>query len=100
MAPGRLHRLHHSDRPGVARAADGFGLAAPSRLEPGLFRRAAESGGVVFAAFVCIVLVMPPNELAGKTLAGLLVGLGVLYFAAVRKRFKGPEWSHKGDGRP
>jgi hypothetical protein len=26
-------------------------------------------------------------------LAGLLVGLGVLYFAVVRKRFKGPEWS-------
>jgi hypothetical protein len=41
---------------------------------------------------------MPPNELAGKTLAGLLVGLGVLYVAVVRKRFKGPEWSRDRQG--
>jgi amino acid transporter len=52
---------------------------------------------IVFAAFICVVLIMPPNELAGKTLAGLLVGLGVLYVTAVRKRFKGPEWSKQGD---
>jgi amino acid transporter len=55
---------------------------------------------MVFAAFLCVVLVMPPNALAGKTLAGLLMGLGVLYFAVVRKRFKGPEWSRHGDDQP
>ena len=54
---------------------------------------------VVFAAFICVVLIMPPNELAGKTLAGLLVSLGVLYAAVVRKRFKGPEWSRHGEER-
>ena len=47
---------------------------------------------IVFAAVISVVLVMPPNELAGKTLAGLLVGLGFLYFTVVRKRFRGPEW--------
>jgi hypothetical protein len=26
--------------------------------------------------------------------------LGVLYFAVVRKRFKGPEWSRHGDDQP
>jgi amino acid transporter len=48
---------------------------------------------MLYAGFICGVLIMPPNELAGKTLAGLLAGLGVLYAAAVRGRFKGPEWS-------
>jgi hypothetical protein len=50
---------------------------------------------IMFAAFICVVLIMPPNELAG-TLAGLLAGLGVLYFAVVRKRFKGLEWGRPG----
>ena len=54
----------------------------------------------MFAGFICVVLVMPPNELAGKTLGGLLVGLGVLYAAVVRKRFKGPEWSHHDGEQP
>jgi hypothetical protein len=53
---------------------------------------------IVFAAVICVVLIMPPNELAGKTLAGLLAGLGVLYVAVARKKFKGPEWSrHAGE---
>jgi amino acid transporter len=55
---------------------------------------------LLFAAFICVVLVMPPNELAGKTLAGLLLGLGALYAGVVRRRFKGPEWSrHSGELR-
>jgi len=32
---------------------------------------------------------MPPNEPAGKTLAGLLAGLGVLYAPVVRKSSRG-----------
>jgi amino acid transporter len=52
---------------------------------------------VLYAAFICVVLIMPPNELAGKTLAGLLVALGVLYATAVRRKFKGPEWSRRAD---
>ena len=55
---------------------------------------------IVFAAFICVVLIMPPNELAGETLAGLLVGLGVSYFVVVRKRFKGPDWSRHGEESP
>jgi hypothetical protein len=65
----------------------------------GRFGAALNLVAMVFAAFICVVLVMPPNQLAGKTLAGLLAGLGVLYAAVVRKRFKGPEWSHHGDER-
>jgi hypothetical protein len=37
---------------------------------------------------------MPPNLLAGETLAGVLVVLGLLYRFEVRKRFRGPDWAH------
>ena len=49
---------------------------------------------IAFAVFISCVLVMPPNQLAGETLAGLLVGLGMLYALIVRHRYKGPGWSH------
>ena len=34
-----------------------------------------------YGAAACIILVMPPNELAGKTLAGVLLGLTAIYLA-------------------
>jgi amino acid transporter len=49
---------------------------------------------IVFAVFICIVLVMPPNQLAGETLAGLLLALAALYAFVARRRYKGPKWSH------
>jgi amino acid transporter len=49
---------------------------------------------IAFAAFICIVLVMPPNQLAGETLAGLLIALAALYTFVARRRYKGPKWSH------
>lgn len=49
---------------------------------------------ILYAAFICVVLVMPPNLLAGKTLIGLLVGLCVLYLGFVRRHYAGPQWSH------
>jgi amino acid transporter len=48
---------------------------------------------IVYGFTACVILVMPPNELAGKTLAGVLTALVVIYFAAVRKAFRGPEWA-------
>ena len=48
---------------------------------------------ICYAAFICVVLVMPPNQLAGFTLAGLLAALGVLYAAIARRKFQGPAWS-------
>ena len=49
---------------------------------------------IAFAVFICIVLVMPPNQLAGETLAGLLIALAALYTFVARRRYKGPKWSH------
>ncbi len=60
----------------------------------GRFGPAINIVAVVFAVFISFVLVMPPNQLAGETLAGLLFGLGILYVAIVRHRYQGPKWSH------
>jgi amino acid transporter len=48
---------------------------------------------ILYAGFICVMLVMPPNELAGKTLLGLLAALGLLYALSARKVYRGPEWS-------
>ncbi|MBL8241356.1 MAG: amino acid permease [Bryobacterales bacterium] len=54
---------------------------------------------IVYGAFACVILVMPPNDLAGKTLAGVLLLLLAIYLAAVRKSFRGPEWAEGGHSR-
>jgi amino acid transporter len=48
-----------------------------------------------YAVFISIVLVMPPNDLAGKTLGGVLAALGLLYWFEVRHKFRGPEWARE-----
>ncbi|HET8548011.1 MAG TPA: amino acid permease [Bryobacteraceae bacterium] len=48
---------------------------------------------VLYTGFLCIVLVMPPNELAGYTFGGLLAVLVVLYASRARYFYKGPEWA-------
>ena len=42
----------------------------------GRFGPAINMVAIAFAVFICFVLVMPPNQLAGETLAGLLLGSG------------------------
>lgn len=46
-----------------------------------------------YTALICVVLVMPPNELAGETLAGVIVALGLAYWLGVRRNFRGPDWA-------
>lgn len=46
---------------------------------------------VVWCVFVNVVGGMPPNTLAAKLLVATLLGLVVLYFAVVRRTFKGPK---------
>ena len=60
----------------------------------GRFGPAVNTVAIAFAGFICFVLIMPPNQLAGETLAGLLVALGLLYLAIARHRYQGPKWSH------
>ncbi len=60
----------------------------------GRFGPAVNAVAIAFAGFICFVLIMPPNQLAGETLAGLLIALGLLYAAVARRRYRGPNWSH------
>jgi amino acid transporter len=58
-------------------------------------------GGVVnliaiaYTVFICGILVMPPNELAGKTFVALLGLLGAMWMTSMRRRYHGPEWSSR-----
>ncbi len=55
---------------------------------------------MVYTVFISIVLMMPPNQLAGKTFLGLLAGLAVLYALMARRTYRGPEWSRAGRNPP
>jgi amino acid transporter len=48
---------------------------------------------IVYSVFISAVLMMPPNELAGKTLAGVLGILTIVYCLEVRRKYTGPEWA-------
>jgi amino acid transporter len=48
---------------------------------------------VAWAAFVLVVCMLPPNQLAGALLLGVVAALAVLYNALVRGKFKGPKIS-------
>ncbi|HXE05676.1 MAG TPA: amino acid permease [Bryobacteraceae bacterium] len=50
---------------------------------------------ITYAIFICFVLIMPPNELAGKTLAGVVAILTLIYWLNVRRKFRGPEWARQ-----
>lgn len=48
-----------------------------------------------YATFACFTLTMPPNELAGYTLAVVCAVLVLLYFLSVRKHYEAPAWTQK-----
>ena len=50
---------------------------------------------IVYSLFVAVILVMPPNHLAGQTMAGVLAILAVIYVVRVRRLFRLPEWATK-----
>lgn len=51
---------------------------------------------VGYAVFICAILVMPPNDLAGRALLALLAALAALYLLEARRKYRGPEWARKG----
>jgi amino acid transporter len=48
-----------------------------------------------YTSFICFVLIMPPNELAAKTLGGVLAALAAIYLFEVRHKYKSPEWARE-----
>jgi amino acid transporter len=68
-----------------------LGSAPPWNL--GRYSRLCNATAITYTVVVCIVLVMPPNTLAGVTFAALLAALTLLWFAWARRVFKAPAWS-------
>jgi hypothetical protein len=48
---------------------------------------------MVWVAFITIILAIPDNMRAGKTIAGLTVALTAWYLLAERRRFRGPAFA-------
>jgi amino acid transporter len=59
----------------------------------GRFGGAVNAIAIVYTAVICVILVMPPNALAGQTFGGLCMALTLLYILRARHFYKGPEWS-------
>jgi amino acid transporter len=81
-----------------------LGLRARSRAHPwttaavwSLGRRGTIVNivAIVYTAIVSVVLIMPPNQLAGQTLFCAIGILAIIYRAFVRHRFAGPEWARE-----
>ncbi|MBS1804499.1 MAG: amino acid permease [Acidobacteria bacterium] len=58
----------------------------------GRWGTALNSIALVYTLFICFVLMMPPNQLAAKTLVGVLIVLSLVYILEVRRKFITPGW--------
>jgi amino acid transporter len=50
---------------------------------------------IIYTVFICAVLVMPPNELAGQTFLGLFALLLLTWLLRVRSHYAGPDWTRQ-----
>jgi amino acid transporter len=71
-----------------ARKANVYTQRGPWHL--GSYSNIVNLAAVVWTVFICVILVMPPNQLAGKTMLALFVLLSVWYWVSERHRFRGP----------
>ncbi len=47
---------------------------------------------IAWTAFICVVMMMPPNQLAGESMAAVTVALVIYYWMYARKTYSGPKW--------
>ena len=80
VALGLRARLRGSDWPALAQWTLGKWGAALNAI------------ALAYTLFICFVLMMPPNQLAAKTLAGVLAALALIYFLEVRRKYAVPAW--------
>lgn len=78
-------------------------LRAGSNLERGpwhlgAFSRAINVIAILWVVFLSIILSLPDNYRAGKSLLALCAVLGIWYLAYERQRFPGPVWSQANEG--
>jgi amino acid transporter len=55
---------------------------------------AVNAVSVLYTGLIVVVLMMPPNALAGETLAGVVAILAAIYAIEVRRKYRGPQWVH------
>jgi amino acid transporter len=48
---------------------------------------------MAWTAFICVIMVMPPNETAGRSLAVVSAALAVFYWSSARRTYRGPSWT-------
>jgi amino acid transporter len=70
-----------------ARRAGLWSEPGPWRL--GRWSNAVNVIAIGWTVFICFILVMPPNQVAGETMLVLLALLAAWYFISERQRFKG-----------
>ena len=70
-----------------ARRAGSWQERGPWHL--GRYSNLVNALALAWTAFICVMLVMPPNQLAGKTMLGATLGLGLAYLGYERRRFAG-----------
>ena len=61
----------------------------------GKFGSAINLIAILWVLFITMILSIPDDMRAGKTIAGLTVLLGVWYVVSERHRFRGPAWAPK-----
>jgi amino acid transporter len=59
----------------------------------GRWGAAVNGVSLVYTLFICCVLIMPPNQLAAKTLGGVLGTLAIVYVMEVRRKYRVPAWT-------
>ena len=74
-----------------ARRGKGTGERGPWRL--GRYSSALNVVAILWVAFISVILSIPENGRAGKTIAAVSVLLGLWYLLRERHRFTGPSWS-------
>jgi amino acid transporter len=60
----------------------------------GRYGRAINVIAILYTGAICVILVMPPNALAGQTFVGLCLALTLLYLVSARRYYRGVSW-HK-----
>jgi amino acid transporter len=59
----------------------------------GRYGWAINLAAILWVIFITVILSIPDNMRAGKTMVGLTLLLGAWYFARERRRFRGPAWA-------
>ena len=62
----------------------------------GRFGSPINLAAMLWVVFITVILAIPDNMRAGKTIVGLTVALTLWYLLAERRRFRGPAWTAQG----